>query len=239
MKFIKPAIILVRPQLPENIGMVARVMQNFNLNELILVSPRDKWPNKKSLNASKQAHSIIKKSKVHKSIPLAIAKFNFVIATTNRRRFLNKNTTNSFNTLRDLIINKGKTAIIFGPENSGLSNEDLRLADCLFTIDTSYNNNSLNLSHAVSIISYKIYELFSNKINNESKNKEKKMILSNKNELNRFISFMILELEKKNFFNPISKKQSMIDNIYAIFLKSSLSKKEVNTLWGILKKLIK
>ena len=90
MKLNKPAIILVRPQLPENIGMVARVMNNFNLQELIIVSPREKWPNKKSLESSKQAKNIIKNTKIFNSLPEALSKFKFVVATTNRNRFLEK-----------------------------------------------------------------------------------------------------------------------------------------------------
>ena len=78
MKTTKPAIILVRPQLPENIGMVARVMQNFDLTELILVLPRKRWPNKKSLDSAKSAKNIINKVKVYNSLELALSKFNYV-----------------------------------------------------------------------------------------------------------------------------------------------------------------
>ena len=237
MKIIKPAIILVRPQLPENIGLIARAMQNFNLNELILVSPREKWPNKKSLKSSKHAALIIRKTKVYQSLELAVSKFHYIIATTNRKRFLEKKNINSFNSLNKYINTNKKLAILFGPENSGLSNEDLRLADCLFTIKTSKKNTSLNLSHAVSIISYKINEFITSK---KYTNKEDILInTTNKKELINFMNYLNLQLDKENFFYPFSKKQSMIDNIYAIFLKASLSKKEVNTLWGMLKKLIK
>ena len=147
MKIIKPAIILVRPQLPENIGLIARAMQNFNLNELI----------------SKHAALIIRKTKVYQSLELAVSKFHYIIATTNIKRFLEKKNINSFNSLNKYINTNKNLAILFGPENSGLSNEDLRLADCLFTIKTSKKNTSLNLSHAVSIISYKINEFITSK----------------------------------------------------------------------------
>ena len=238
MKLIKPAIILVRPQLPENIGLVARAMHNFGLSELILVSPREKWPNKKSLQSAKNASIVIKKTKVYKSIELAISKFHYVLATTNRKRFLEKKTTNSFNDLNKYIFANKKIAILFGPENSGLSNSDLRLVDCIFTIPTSKINTSLNLSHAVSIVVYKIFEFIKiNKINLNNTVSVTK--ISDKKELTNFMKYLILQLEKENFFYPLAKKQSMIDNIYAIFLKASLSKKEVNTLWGMFKKLTK
>ena len=85
-----PSIILVRPQLPENIGMVARTMNNFGLKELILVSPRDNWLNTKSINAAKKADNIIKNIKVYNNLESAIKKFTFVVATTNRVRYLKK-----------------------------------------------------------------------------------------------------------------------------------------------------
>ena len=89
-----PSIILVRPQLPENIGMVARVMNNFGLKDLVLVSPRDTWLNSKSINAAKKANKIIKNIKVYDDLEIALSNFTYVIATTNRTRYLEKNSTN-------------------------------------------------------------------------------------------------------------------------------------------------
>ena len=238
MKFKKPEIILVRPQLPENIGMVARAMNNFGFKSLSLVSPREEWPNKKSLQASKQSKIIIKNTKIYNSLSNALEKYNLVIATTNRKRFLEKKIINSFNDLNNLIHLNKKVAIIFGPENSGLSNYDLRLADYLFSIKTSKEKNSLNLSHAVSIITHNISEYFDNEDNKINKT-DNKINLTGKKELNYFMNYLVKELDKVKFFYPLAKKQSMIDNIYALFLKSSLTKKELNTLWGMIKKLKK
>jgi len=236
LKFKKPSIILVRPQLPENIGMVARVMKNFNLKDLILINPREQWPNKESVNASKNASNLIRKAKVYNSLNEALLNFEFVVATTNRKRFLEKNKIESFNLLNRYLKINSNSAILFGPENSGLSNKDLRLVDCLFTIETSSRNDSLNLSHAVAIVAYKIneYYLKKNRISNYTKNNSN---LSKKKDLNNFLNFLIDNLDKKNFFYPLGKKERMIDNICSIFLKASLTKKEVNTLWGMLKKL--
>ena len=161
-----PSIILVRPQLPENIGMVARVMHNFGLKDLIIVSPRDKWLNNKSINAAKKATKIIKNIKVYDDLEIALSNFSYVVATTNRRRYLEKNSTNDFKFIKRKITVNKKTAILFGPENSGLSNEDLRLSDIIFTIETSSKSNSLNLSHAVTVLSHKLFELNNSKITN-------------------------------------------------------------------------
>ena len=108
-----PSIILVRPQLPENIGMVARVMHNFGLKDLIIVSPREKWLNNKSINAAKKATKIIKNIKVYDDLEIALSNFSYVVATTNRRRYLEKNSTNDFKFIKKKIIVNKKTQNIF------------------------------------------------------------------------------------------------------------------------------
>ena len=145
MKIIKPAIVLVRPQLPDNIGLTARAMHNCGLDTLIIVSPREKWPNQKSIDAAVNAKVIIKKAKVFNSINEAVSNYNFVIATSARKRFLKKPHKRDFSSLFKELPNFNKIAILFGPEQSGLSNNDLMLCDCLFTIPSS-DNSFLNFS---------------------------------------------------------------------------------------------
>ena len=158
------------------------------------------------------------------------------MATTNRKRYLEKNCTNDFKFIKRKIILNKKTAILFGPENSGLSNEDLRLSDIIFTIETSSKSNSLNLSHAVTIVCHKLFELNNFKITNLT-SIEKDNI--SKYQLSKFLNYVIEKLENKKFFTPSEKKESMKNNIYSIFTKIPLTKKELQTLWGITKKLNK
>ena len=129
-----------------------------------------------------------------------------------------------------------KIAILFGPENSGLSNEDLRLANVIYTIKTAKLNKSLNLSHAVSVISH---EIFSQNIQSSKvlENIEKKDQKVTRGELSNFINVLIGDLDNKGFFNPAEKKDGMIDNIYSIYNKMDLTKKELKMLWGMHKKL--
>ena len=232
----KPSIVLVRPQLPENIGMVARVMSNFSLKELILVNPRENWLSDRSINAAKKGKRIINKVKVFNNLEDAIKNFTYVISTTNRKRFLTKHTSNNFKNINKIINDSHKVAIIFGPENSGLTNEDLRLSDLIFSINTNNISNSLNLSHAVTIICHKIFEL------NQSTTKiikKDKNIYVNKGQLSIFFKYLFEKLSNKRFFVPKEKTQSMKNNIYNIYLKHPLTKKELQTLWGITKKLTK
>ncbi len=216
--------------------MVARVMHNFSLKDLIIINPRENWLNDKSINSAKKASNIINKVKIYNNLDEALKKFTYVIAMSNRARCINKSFTNNFINIKKILNTSNKVAIIFGPENSGLSNEDLQLADLIFSINTNNNSNSLNLSHAVTIISHKIFEF------NESKNKgieTKKNKFVNKDQLSKYFDFLFKNLSTKNFFVPKEKTKSMKNNIYSIYLKSALTKKELQTLWGITKKLIK
>ena len=216
--------------------MTARAMDNFGLSRLYLVNPRDEWPNKKAEKSAKHAGGIIKSAQIFSNLEEATSKFNLVIATTNRQRFLTKKTFNNFNKLSKKFNDFKKIAILFGPENSGLSNEDLRLANVIYTIKTAKLNKSLNLSHAVSVISY---EIFSQNIQSSKvlENNEKNDQKVTKSELSNFINALIEDLDNKSFFNPAEKKDGMIDNIYSIYNKMDLTKKELKMLWGMHKKL--
>ena len=216
--------------------MTARAMDNFGLSRLYLVNPREGWPNKKAENSAKHAKSILRNVKIFSNLEEATSKFNLVIATTNRQRFLTKKKFNNFNKLIKKFNDFKKIAILFGPENSGLSNEDLRLANVIYTIKTAKLNKSLNLSHAVSVISH---EIFSQNIQSSKvlENNEKKDQKVTKGELSNFINNLIGDLDNKGFFNPVEKKDGMIDNIYSIYNKMDLTKKELKMLWGMHKKL--
>ena len=234
MKKLKPTIILVRPQLSENIGMIARSMDNFGLSKLSIVNPRDGWPSKKAKNVSKHGIKIITDAKIFSNLEEALKDYHLVIATSNRKRFLTKKTYNDFDILKKKINEHNKVAILFGPENSGLSNHDLRLANFIFTIPTVDSNKSMNLSHAVTVLSHELFNLNSTTYSSEKIMKSDKIT---KLELSNYLDFLIKELNSKDFFNPVEKKESMIDNIYSIYNKIDLSKKELRMLWGMLKKL--
>ena len=214
--------------------MSARAMDNFGLSKLFIVNPRDGWPSKKAETSAKHADKIINKAKVYNHLDDAVLNFDLVIATSNRKRFLTKKTYDNFNILQKKIIDFKSIAILFGPENSGLSNQDIRLANFLFNIPTNNSNKSLNLSHAVSLMSYELSKL--NKISTNEKLPSFDSKVS-KLELSNFLNFLINDLDSSGFFRPEEKKASMIDNIYSIYNKIGLSKKELRMLWGMHKKL--
>jgi len=233
VKILNPSIILVRPQLPENIGMVARAMQNCGLQKLILVSPREKWPNQKAFDVSANANIIIKKTKVFDSIKVALSPFHYVIATSARNRYLQKFHHSSFSSLFAKVPSNKKIAIVFGPENSGLTNEDLLLCDSIFSINLSKKNQSLNLSHSVLLMAYKWKENF---IKSENK-KSKKINLSTKKDFIFFMNYLKCQLIESGFLLEKEKRNSKFNNIQAMFVRAELTKTEIQTLWGMIKKL--
>lgn len=229
-----PSIILVKPQMPENIGLVARAIDNCGLQNLILVNPREKWPNKKALDSSANSSKIIKNISVFQNLNKALSKFNYVIATSSRKRFLQKKHYNKFSDLFLEVPKNKKIAIVFGPENSGLSNDDLMLCDSILNINLSKSNTSLNLSHAVLLFSYKWREYFAKK-NFENIEINKNIAL--KSDFDYFMNFLKNELKEVGFLHPKHKSKNMFNNIQTMFLRCSLSKSEIQTLWGMIKKL--
>jgi len=231
VKTIKPAIVLVRPQLPENIGLSARAMHNCDLDKLLIISPREKWPNKKSLEAAANADYIIKKAKIFYSINDAVSNYNFVIATSARKRYLRKPFKKDFLHLFKELPHSNKIAILFGPEQSGLTNNDLMLCDCIFKIPTSLTYSSLNLSHSVLIMAYKWQEYFKKFVFKKFQEDN----LSDKKSFDMFMQFLRKELNNSGFLYPKEKSNSMFNNIQSMLLRANLSRNEIQTLWGMIK----
>jgi len=243
MNFFAPSIILVEPQLGENIGSTSRAMLNFGVSDLRLVNPRDGWPNSKA-NAMSAGALETKNFKVtlYENIKNATEDVSYLLATSARIRDMNKPVYNTKDGVAELINaqNRGlKTAIIFGGEKSGLNNKDLVKADALINIDNNKNFSSINLSMSVLIICYEWFlNTSKNNISNNSNiNKEK--IMPNKDELNYFIDRLISVLDNTDFFNPDEKRKIMINNIEAIFTRNNLTLQELNTLHGILSSIIR
>tara|TARA_Y100001960_G_C14666055_1_gene823376 strand:- start:451 stop:1176 length:726 start_codon:yes stop_codon:yes gene_type:complete len=222
--------ILARPQLGENIGSVARAIKNFNINKLRIINPRCVWPNQKALATSVGAKDILKAAKVYNSIEKSIADLDVVFATTSRVRKINKRII-SVNDLKKKINKKHKLGIIFGPEASGLSNDEVNCADYLVKIPTNEKFSSLNLSHSVIIFCFELFKFFGKKKNKF--NSRYKSTLATKSEVNQFLNFLIKNLDKKGFLQPDHKRNSMIRNINNIFHRINLSEQEIRILLGI------
>ena len=227
----KFGFILVNPQLGENIGSCARALKNFGFSDLNVVKPRDGWPNTKARMTSVGAYDLIKSAKLFDTVDQAVKKFDIVLATSARRRDIQKEhiSLSDFNNFLKKY-NKANIGIMFGPEASGLSNHDLSLANFIIQVPTANKLTSLNLSHAVIVVCYEIFKSTYLK-------KEKKVKILNKLASKKSIQNMIIFLEKlldqKKFFKPPEKKKSMILNINNIFGRLELSDKEMRILFSI------
>jgi tRNA/rRNA methyltransferase len=233
----KFGFILVNPQLGENIGACARALKNFGFTNLNIVSPRDPWPNTKARMTSVGAYNIIQKAKIYKSVSEAVKQFDLVFASTARRRDVNKKHISIINFVKLLSKHKkSNIGIMFGPEASGLSNQDLSLSNFIIQIPTSNKLTSLNLSHAVIVICYEIFRSL-----NFTKFKKEKILftLASKSSIKNLIKFLEKMLDRKKFFKPPEKKKSMILNINNIFGRLELSEKEIRILFSIFSSLNK
>jgi tRNA/rRNA methyltransferase len=240
MLFKNIHFILVRPQLGENIGATARSLKNFNFENLRLVSPRDSWPNKSATYTAVDAKDIVHKAKVYQNNDDAVSDLDYVFATTSRSRSVNKKIIDLNEAVKIIkkqnYLNK-KVGILFGPEASGLSNDDIVNANCLVNIPTNIKFKSLNLSHAVTIFSFQLF-LSSKKIESLVKNLYRSED-AKKKEVHVFLNFLISHLDKVGFLKPEEKRQQMIRSIKNIFHRSSLSTQEIRTLSGVISSFIK
>ncbi len=151
---MNPAIVLVRPQLGENIGMTARAMLNFGLTDLRLVSPRDGWPNPDAGPAAAGADVVLANARVYDSVQEAVADCRYVYATTLRPRGLWKPVVTPAQAATEIRSRDFPQAIMFGPERSGLTTDDVAIAHAILTVPTNPDFGSLNLSQAVLLTAY-------------------------------------------------------------------------------------
>jgi len=230
MSLGKIYFILVRPQMGENIGSVARAIKNFNIKYLRIVNPRCNWPNQKALATSVGAKDILKSAKIYNSIEKAIGDLDIIFASTSRIRKVNKKIISILD-FKKKIEKEKKIGILFGPEASGLSNDEISYANYLVKIPTNKKFSSLNLSHSAIIFCFELFQYFSNK--KVIYKSSYKSFVARKSEVNKFLSFIINKLDKKGFLQPNHKKKSMIRNINNIFHRLNLSDQEIHILLGI------
>ena len=234
------SIILVEPQLGENIGTTARAMLNFGFENLILVNPRDDWPNEYAIKAAAGAIKVIEKTRVFKNLEDAMSEFNFAFSTTIRPRDmvkpvngLEKMAEKSYKKLEM----KQKIAFIFGREKSGLTNHQISLTDEIIEIPTNKNFSSLNLAQAVILVVSELNRF------GVSYAKEEIVIPdsfpANKKDLISFFNHLERALDNSGFLKPIEKKPTMMMNIRNIFNRSNLTDQEVKTLRGVITALLR
>lgn len=230
-----PAIILVEPQLGENIGMVARAMANFGLSELRLVNPRDGWPSEKARAAASRADHVIDAVKLYDDLPSAIADLNFIFATTARERDGFKPVRGPVEAGRGLRARTRdglKTGILFGRERFGLYNDEVGLADEIVTFPVDPAFSSLNIAQAVLLMSY---EWMKSGLENETDTNfaSPDMLPATKEQLHGLFAHLEAALEARGYFRPAAKKPKMVDNLRAVLTRAGFAEPELKVLRGV------
>lgn len=235
MKNNVPCVVLVEPQLAENIGMAARAMKNCALKELRLVNPRENHLSDKALSACSNSEDILQNAKVYASTAEAIADLHYVLATTARHRDQTKLVYNADAGAEAV---SAKTAIgekcgfMFGPERTGLRNEDVCLADAIINVPLNPEHCSLNLSQAVLLVGYEFYKTQIGSV--KPRLVTNHTTIADKEKVLLFCRHIESKLEQFANYQDEQKKEKLIINLRNIFTRSEMTEQELNTLYGII-----
>jgi len=230
----KPVIVLVRPQLGQNIGKAARAMLNFGLTELRLVAPRDGWPNPDAGPAASGADIVLEQARVFDTAEEAIADCSTVFASTVRRRDLVMPVVGPQEMASRITSSDGRSAILFGPERSGLETEEVALANAIVTVPINPGFASLNLAQAVILLAYE-WSKRSDLAQPTVKDIEE---AAPHGDLEGLIGQLDDELVAKGYFHPPSRTQATRNTIRTIFTKTGWSSREVKAVRGIIRALV-
>ena len=234
-----PAIILVAPQMGENIGMVARAMANFGLSDLRLVAPRDGWPNEKATAAASRATHVVETTRVYDDLRTALADLDFVFATTARQR-------DGFKPVRSpveaavALHGRGRagsrTGVMFGRERFGLDNEEISLADEIVTFPVDPAYASLNVAQAVLLMAYECRKAGLD-AEADIPFRGPEVHPAPKAELQNLLDQVEAALDARGYFRPPSKKAKMVDKLRAVLTRPGFGSGELKVLHGIVSSL--
>ena len=230
---MKPVIVLVRPQLGQNIGKAARAMLNFGLTEMRLVAPRDGWPNPDAGPAASGADVILEQAQVFATAEQAIADCSLVFASTVRRRDLVMPVLGPEEMGDQIAGSAERSAILFGAERSGLETEEVALANAIVTVPINPDFGSLNLAQAVILLAYE-WSRRSTLAQPPAKELEPP---APHGEIEGLIGQLNEELDTKGYFHPPSRTQATKNALRTIFTKTGWSSREVKAVRGIIRAL--
>jgi len=240
-----PTVILVEPQLVDNIGMVARAMANFGLDSLRLVAPRDGWPNEKARIAASGANYVIDDATAHPDLPASMADLNWVAATTARQRDLRKPVLTPEMAVQEMqrrIAAGERCGIVFGRERNGLETSEVASADALIMIPVNTRFASLNLAQAVLLVGYEWMRASGQgslgRVTTYERPLETGINMGDdrpatKAELEGLFAHLEGELERLGFFKPPEKRPAMSQNLRTLLTRLNATDQEVRTLRGI------
>ena len=230
-----PVIVLVRPQLGENIGKAARAMLNFGLLDLRMVAPRDGWPNPSAGPAAAGADLVLERAQVFATTAEAVADCAHVHATTVRKRGVTKPVLTPEEAARQVVSEPGRSAYLFGPERSGLETDDVALARTIVTVPINPEFGSLNLAQAVILCAYE----WSKHRDLTMPTVEDQLPPAPQEELEGMIAQLDAMLEPKGYFMPQSRADATRRTLRSMLTKPGWNHLEVRTFRGVLSSLRK
>ncbi len=232
-----PAIVLVAPQLAENIGTSARAMANFGLADLRLVTPRDGWPSDKARAAASRADHVIDRARVFASPEAAVADLNLVIATTARGRDIGKRVVGpreAATMIRAAEEGGQRAGILFGREKSGLTNDEVALADIILTFPVDPAFSSLNIAQAVLLVAYEYRRAAFDNERAGLAFDDPVGPQASKHDLVGLFGHLEGALDRTGFFRPAERRPSMVLSLRAMLQRGRFTEQEVRTLRGVI-----
>jgi len=230
-----PAVILVEPQLGENIGTAVRAMMNCGLDDLRLVRPRDGWPNDRAVAAASGADRVLDKARLFPSVAAAIGDLAHVYASTARDRYMVKRELSPRHAAAEMkgFLAAGEACgVLFGPERTGLVNDHIALADTVLTVPLNPAFSSLNLAQAVLIIGYEWFTAQSEPVPETLHTGHSRP--ADKAELMRFFEHFEEALLESGFLRQADKRPSMTRNLRNLFQRAQCTEQELRTLHGVI-----
>ena len=231
---VGPVVILVEPQLGENIGMAARAMGNFALSRLRLVKPRDGWPNVAAQRAAAGADHILEKVELFDTVQAAVADLDLLFATTARAHDQAKPVLAPEAAAQEIaghIASGGGAGILFGRERWGLTNEEVALANRIVTFPVNPGFASLNLAQAVLLIGYEWFKLATSGALPFAMPERSER--ASHHQIDAFFENLVRELDKVEFLRPREKRDTMLVNLRNIFTRMEPTKQDMHTLHGV------
>jgi tRNA/rRNA methyltransferase len=233
-----PVIILVRPQLGENVGAAARAMLNFGLTELRLVRPQCGWPNVKAVQAASGATEVLNRLRVFDRVADAAGDLHRLYATTARKRDLPKPVVTAAQAAREVraaLTGGERVGILFGPERTGLENDDLIYADSVVSVPVNPDFFSLNLAQAVLLVAYEWHQSAAGVPARQEVVPAGRP--ATRGELDQLLEHLIAELDAVDFFRTADRRASMSRALKLIFARAGLREADAHLLRGVIKEL--
>jgi len=229
-----PVIILVEPQLGENIGMAARAMGNFALTRLRIVNPRDGWPNIAASRAAAGADHVLEQAMLFRTVEAAVADLDLLFATTARAHDQAKPVVAPEAAAREIVEHVGRgggAGILFGRERWGLTNEEVARANRIITFPVNPGFASLNLAQAVLLMGYEWFKLATEATLPFAM--PERSPRASQHQMDAFFENLVRELDRVEFLRPAEKRDTMLVNLRNIFSRMEPTKQDVHTLHGV------